>query len=215
MYPPPVLFSVEKDNAFVEIAMQHCKEYYDENIFSYVNCIRTREGGTHLVGFKSGLTKAINNFAKKNNLLKENESLAGEDVREGLTCVINLRIPNPQFEGQTKTKLGNSEIKGLVDSITIDGLGAYLDKNPAAARAIIEKSLLAYSVRAAARKAQELERKKSALDTAMLPGKLADCSESDPSSARSSSLRETMPAARPNRAGTGGSRRSCRCAGRS
>ncbi|MFA5113259.1 MAG: DNA topoisomerase (ATP-hydrolyzing) subunit B [Candidatus Margulisiibacteriota bacterium] len=181
MYAPPVLFATDKDNTYVEIAMQHCKEYYDENIFSYVNCIRTREGGTHLVGFKSGLTKAINNFAKKNNLLKENEALAGEDVREGLTCVINLRIANPQFEGQTKTKLGNSEIKGLVDSITIDGLGAYLDKNPAAARAIIEKSLLAYRVRAAARKAQELERKKSALDTATLPGKLADCSESDPS----------------------------------
>ncbi len=180
VYSPPVYFVQEKDHTYVEISLQHCKDYYDENIFSYVNSIRTREGGTHLVGFKSALTKALNNYAKKNNLLKENEVLAGEDVREGLTAVINLRIPNPQFEGQTKTKLGNSEVKGIVDSIVTDGLGAYLDKNPAAGRAIVEKSLLAFRVRAAARKAQELERKKSALDTAMLPGKLADCSESDP-----------------------------------
>jgi DNA gyrase subunit B len=180
VYSPPVYFVAEKEHTYVEISLQHCREYYDENIFSYVNCIRTREGGTHLVGFKSALTKALNNYAKKNNILKENEVLAGEDVREGLTAVINLRIPNPQFEGQTKTKLGNSEIKGIVDSIVTDGLGAYLDKNPASGRAIIEKSLLAFRVRAAARKAQELERKKSALDTATLPGKLADCSESDP-----------------------------------
>ena len=180
VYSPPVYFVAEKDHTYVEISLQHCKEYYDENIFSYVNCIRTREGGTHLVGFKSALTKALNTYAKKNNILKENEVLAGEDVREGLTAVINLRIPNPQFEGQTKTKLGNSDVKGIVDSIVTDNLGAYLDKNPASGRAIIEKSLLAYRVRAAARKAQELERKKSALDTATLPGKLADCSESDP-----------------------------------
>jgi len=181
LYAPPAYCTGEKDHVFVEVAVQHLKDYYDENVYSYVNCIRTREGGTHLVGFKSALTKAINSYAKKNNMLKENESLAGEDVREGLTAVINLRIPSPQFEGQTKTKLGNSEVKGLVDSIVADGLGLYLDKNPAAGRAMIEKSLLAYRVRAAARKAQELERKKSALDTAMLPGKLADCSESDPS----------------------------------
>ena len=180
VYAQPAHFFAEKEHIYVEIALQHCKDYYDENVFSYVNCIRTREGGTHLVGFKSALTKALNNYAKKNNILKENEVLAGGDVREGLTAVINLRIPNPQFEGQTKTKLGNSEVKGLVDSIVTDGLGAYLDKNPASARAIIEKSLLAFRVRAAARKAQELERKKSALDTATLPGKLADCSESDP-----------------------------------
>jgi len=180
LYSPPIAFASEKEKIFVEIAMQHCKDYYDENIFSYVNCIRTREGGTHLVGFKSALTKALNNYARKNEILKENEVLAGEDVREGLTAVINLRIPNPQFEGQTKTKLGNSEVKGLVDSIVIDNLTAYLEKNPAAARAMIEKALLAYRVRAAARKAQEIERKKSALETAMLPGKLADCTESDP-----------------------------------
>jgi len=180
LYNPPFTFAAEKENSFVEVAMQHCKDYYDENIYSYVNCIRTREGGTHLVGFKSALTKALNNYAKKNNILKENEVLAGEDAREGLTAVISLRIPNPQFEGQTKTKLGNGEVKGLVDSMVIDALGAYLDKNPAAARSIIEKALIACRVRDAARKAQELERKKSALDTATLPGKLADCSSSNP-----------------------------------
>jgi len=180
LYSPPAYCTGEKDNVFVEVAVSHVKDYYDENVYSYVNCIRTREGGTHLVGFKSALTKAINSYAKKNSMLKENEALAGEDVREGLTAIINLRIPSPQFEGQTKTKLGNSEVKGLVDSIVADGLGLYLDKNPAAGRAMIEKSLLAYRVRAAARKAQELERKKSALDTATLPGKLADCSDSDP-----------------------------------
>ncbi len=125
------------------------------------------------------MTKAINNYARKNNLAKENESFSGDDVREGLTAVINLRIPDPQFEGQTKTKLGNSEVKGLVDSVVIDNLNAYLDKNPAVAKNVIERSLMAYRVRAAARKAQELERKKSALDTALLPGKLADCTETN------------------------------------
>ncbi|MFH1761748.1 MAG: toprim domain-containing protein, partial [bacterium] len=140
----------------------------------------TREGGTHVVGFKSAVTKAINNYGKKNKILKENEVLSGEDVREGITCIINLRIPDPQFEGQTKMKLGNGEVKGLIDSIVSDNLGLFLDKNPAAAKALIEKAVVAYRVRAAARKAQELERKKSALDTATLPGKLADCSESNP-----------------------------------
>ena len=180
VYTPPLYFSAEKEKMFVEISMQHCKEYYDENIASYVNCIRTREGGTHVIGFKSALTKAINSYAKKNEILKENEMLSGEDVREGLTAVISLRLSNPQFEGQTKMKLGNGEVKGIVDSIVNDGLSLYLDKNPAVAKAMIEKSLVAMRVRAAARKAQELERKKSALDTATLPGKLADCSDSDP-----------------------------------
>ena len=179
LYKPPIYFFSQKDNVYIEISLQHCKDYYDENIFSFVNCIKTKEGGTHEVGFKSALTKAINNYARKNNLAKENESFSGDDVREGLTAVINLRIPDPQFEGQTKTKLGNSEVKGLVDSVVIDHLNAYLDKNPAAAKAVIERALLAYRVRAAARKAQELERKKSALDTALLPGKLADCTETN------------------------------------
>jgi len=179
LYKPPIFFSAQKDHVYIEIAMQHCKDYYDENLFSFVNCIKTKEGGTHEVGFKSALTKAINNYARKNNLARENESFSGDDVREGLTAVINLRIPDPQFEGQTKTKLGNSEVKGMVDSAVIDNLNAYLDKNPAAAKAIVERTLMAYRVRAAARKAQELERKKSALDTALLPGKLADCTESN------------------------------------
>ncbi len=179
LYKPPVYFSAQKENIQVEIAMQHCKDYYDESIYSFVNCIKTKEGGTHEVGFKSALTKAINNYARKNNLAKENESFSGDDVREGLTAVINLKVPDPQFEGQTKTKLGNSEVKGLVDSVVTDNLNAYLDRNPAAAKAVIERALMAYRVRAAARKAQELERKKSALDTALLPGKLADCTESN------------------------------------
>ncbi len=179
LYKPAAVFSAEKDGVFVEVGLQHCKDYYDENIFSYVNCIRTKEGGTHLVGLKSALTRVINNYGHKNNIIKETEVLQGEDAREGLTCVLNTRVPNPQFEGQTKTKLGNSEVKGIVDSIVVDGLSNYLDKNPAAARAVIEKSILAFRVRAAARKAQELERKKSALDTAMLPGKLADCTETN------------------------------------
>lgn len=180
LYSPPIFMSQDKDNIFIEIALQHCKEYYDENIFSFVNCINTKEGGTHMVGFKSALTRTINNYARKNELLKGEESLSGDDVREGLTAVLNLRISDPQFEGQTKTKLGNSEVKGIVDSIVDTELERYLEKNPSIAKSLIEKSLIAYRVRAAARKAQETERKKSALDTATLPGKLADCSERDP-----------------------------------
>lgn len=180
LYVPPIYMSQEKEGLFIEISMQHCKEYYDENIFSFVNCINTKEGGTHMVGFKTALTRSLNNYARKNEILKAEESLSGEDVREGLTAVLNLRISNPQFEGQTKTKLGNSEVKGIVDSIVDTEMERYLDKNPSIAKSMIEKSLIAYRVRAAARKAQEIERKKSALDTATLPGKLADCSERDP-----------------------------------
>ncbi len=181
LYVPPIYMSQEKDNVVVEIALQHCKDYYDENVYSFVNCINTKEGGTHVVGFKTALTRSINNYAKKNNLIKPEETLSGEDVREGLTTVINLRIPVPQFEGQTKTKLGNSEVKGMVDGVVDSELQRFFDKNPSVARSVIEKSLIALRVRAAARKAQEIERKKSALDTATLPGKLADCSESDAS----------------------------------
>lgn len=181
LYKPPISLISEKDNVFVEVALQHCKDYYDENIFSFVNCIKTKEGGTHVVGFKSAFTRSLNNFAKRYNLIKgDSEALSGEDVREGLSGVINLRISNPQFEGQTKTKLGNGEVKGIVDSIVDEGVTNYLEKNPSAGRAIVEKSLIAMRVRAAARKASELERKKSALDTATLPGKLADCTERDP-----------------------------------
>ncbi len=180
LYVPPIYMSQEKEGIAVEIAMQHCKDYYDENVYSFVNCINTKEGGTHVVGFKTALTRSINNYAKKNEFFKTDESLSGEDVREGLTAVINLRIANPQFEGQTKTKLGNSEAKGIVDAIVDSELERFLDKNPSTAKALIEKSLIAFRVRAAARKAQDLERKKSALDSSTLPGKLADCSERDP-----------------------------------
>ncbi|OGC03414.1 DNA gyrase subunit B [candidate division WOR-1 bacterium RIFOXYA12_FULL_43_27] len=179
LYKPPVYVQGEKENVFVEVSLQHVKDYYDENIFSFVNCIKTKEGGTHLAGFRTAITRAVNNYAKKNKLIKENETLQGDDVREGIVAVINTRVPSPQFEGQTKTKLGNGEVKGIVDSVVMEGMGIYLDKNPAAARAMVDKANLAYRVRMAARKAQELERKKSALDTALLPGKLADCSETN------------------------------------
>ncbi|MFC1495979.1 DNA topoisomerase (ATP-hydrolyzing) subunit B [Candidatus Margulisiibacteriota bacterium] len=179
VYNPPVHVQAEKDNVFVEVSVQHAKDYYDENLYSFVNCIRTKEGGTHVAGFRTAFTRALNNHARKNKMIKENENLLGDDVREGIVAVINTRVPSPQFEGQTKTKLGNGEVKGIVDSIVMEGMSTYLDKNPASAKAMIDKSLLAYRVRMAARKAQELERKKSALDTALLPGKLADCSETN------------------------------------
>jgi DNA gyrase subunit B len=141
LYAPPIYAMAEKDDVFVELALQHCKEYYDENVISFVNCIKTKEGGTHVVGFKTALTRAINNYARKNELIKGEETLQGEDAREGLTAVINIRLSDPQFEGQTKTKLGNGEVKGIVDSVVDEKLSVYLDKNPAAARAIVEKSL--------------------------------------------------------------------------
>ncbi|MFA5104717.1 MAG: DNA topoisomerase (ATP-hydrolyzing) subunit B [Candidatus Margulisiibacteriota bacterium] len=181
LYKPPLYMVYEKDNIFVEVALQHCKDYYDENLLSFVNCIKTKEGGTHVAGFKTAFTRSVNNFSKRYSLIKsDNETLSGDDAREGLSGVINVRIPNPQFEGQTKTKLGNGEIKGIVDSIVDEGVTNYLEKNPSVGRAIVEKALIAMRVRAAARKASELERKKSALDTATLPGKLADCTERDP-----------------------------------
>lgn len=181
LYKPPVHIQAEKDGVFVEVSIQHVREYYDENIISFVNCIRTKEGGTHVAGFRTALTRAINNYARKNKIVKDSDNLMGDDVREGIIAVINARVPNPQFEGQTKTKLGNGEVKGIVDSIVMEGISTYLDKNPAAGKAIVEKSAIAFRVRMAARKAQELERKKSALDTALLPGKLADCSETSAS----------------------------------
>ncbi|MFC1560238.1 DNA topoisomerase (ATP-hydrolyzing) subunit B [Candidatus Margulisiibacteriota bacterium] len=178
LFVPPIYMSEEKDNVVVEIAVQHCKDYYDENIYSFVNCISTKEGGTHVAGFKTAFTRSVNTFARKNKLIKEGETLSGEDAREGMTAVVNLRVPDPQFEGQTKTKLGNGEVKGIVDSVVDAEVGRFLEKNPSIARQIVERALIAFRVRAAARKAQEIERKKSALDTATLPGKLADCTES-------------------------------------
>jgi DNA gyrase subunit B len=169
----------EKDTVQLEVALQY-NDGYADNIFSFANNINTVEGGTHLIGFKSALTRAINQYAKNKKLLK-NESLAitGDDVREGLTAVINVKLPNPQFEGQTKTKLGNSEIEGLVASIVFDSLSSFFEENPPVANKIIDKVIVASQAREAARKARELTRRKGALESASLPGKLADCSESD------------------------------------
>ncbi len=169
-----------KDGVYVEVAMQH-NDSYTENIYTFVNNINTPEGGTHLVGFKNALTKTFNDYARKNKLLKENETnLAGEDIREGLTSIISVKIEEPQFEGQTKQKLGNSEARGAVDAIVSEQLTYFLEQNPAAAKAICEKSVLAQRARAAARKARELTRRKTALDVMSLPGKLADCTDKDP-----------------------------------
>ncbi|MFH0887441.1 MAG: DNA topoisomerase (ATP-hydrolyzing) subunit B [bacterium] len=179
LYAKPISVSGTKEDVQIEVALQHCKDYYDENVFSYVNSIRTKEGGTHVIGFKTALTRSINNFAKRYDLIKGSDMFSGEDVREGMTAIINLRLMSPQFEGQTKTKLGNSEVRGYVDSAVDEGLTNYFEKNPAVGRAIIERAYTAYRVRDAARKAQELERKKSALETTTLPGKLSDCSERD------------------------------------
>ncbi len=169
-----------KDGVYVEVSMQH-NDSYTENIYSFVNNINTPEGGTHLAGFKNALTKTFNDYAKKNKLLKENEDkLAGEDIREGLTAIISVKIEDPQFEGQTKQKLGNSEARGAVDSIVSEQLTYFLEQNPSVAKSMCEKSILAQRARAAARKARDLTRRKTALDSMALPGKLADCSDKDP-----------------------------------
>jgi DNA gyrase subunit B len=162
------------------VAIQY-NDGYSEAVYSYVNNINTIEGGTHLTGFRTALTRTINNYASKNNLLKkENFTFIGEDSREGLTAVVSVKVRDPQFEGQTKTKLGNSEVRGVVESITNEYLGAYLEENPAVGKKIVEKLVNAATAREAARKAKELTRRKTALDSASLPGKLADCSLSEP-----------------------------------
>ena len=176
----PIFVSGEKDNTQVEVAFQY-NESYNENIFTYVNDINTHEGGTHLVGFKTALTRTLNNYGYKNNLIKNDKiQLTGDDFREGLTCVISVKVPEPQFEGQTKTKLGNSEVKSIVETIVGEELQAYLEQYPAVAKKIIEKCLRAAEAREAARKARELIRRKNALEFSGLPGKLADCSINDP-----------------------------------
>ncbi|MGH7889716.1 MAG: toprim domain-containing protein, partial [Thermodesulfobacteriota bacterium] len=181
LHPKVIYFHKEKEKVDVEIALQY-NDTYVENIFSYVNNINTIEGGTHLVGFKTALTRTVNNYVQKTGLIKNGEglSLQGEDTREGLTAVLSVKIPDPQFEGQTKTKLGNSEAKGIVEQITGENLIDYFEENPGIARRIAEKTVLAARSREAARKAKELTRRKSALDSASLPGKLADCSLDDP-----------------------------------
>lgn len=175
-----IYFEQEKDKVQVEVALQYT-DTYTENILSYANNIHTHEGGTHELGFKSALTRVINDYARKQNLLKENDNnLSGEDIREGLTTVLSVKVPEPQFEGQTKTKLGNSEVRGLVESIVNESITTFLEENPAVGKKIIEKAIFAARAREAARKARELTRRKNALESTTLPGKLADCSFKDP-----------------------------------
>ena len=176
----PIYVKVEKPEMILEVALQY-NDGYAENLFSFANNINTKEGGTHLVGFKAALTRTINNYANANDLFKkETESLTGDDVREGLTAVVSVKVRNPQFEGQTKAKLGNSEVKGVVEAAVNEALGNYFEENPPVARKIIGKAVDAARAREAARKAKDLIRRKSALDGGSLPGKLADCSEKDP-----------------------------------
>lgn len=178
--PTVVNIDGEKNKVIVDIAMQY-NDGYSENILSFVNDIFTEEGGTHLSGFRSGLTRTINDYGRQAGLIKENEeNLSGDDVREGLTAVISVKVREPQFEGQTKTKLGNSEVKGIVDNIVSDGLRKYLEEHPAEAKNIINKTISAARARQAARKARELTRRKNALEISSLPGKLADCSDKNP-----------------------------------
>ncbi len=180
LHKEPIYFEQENNNVHVEVALQYT-DAYSESILSFANNINTHEGGTHLSGFRSALTRTLNDYARRNNLLKNGEdNLTGDDVREGCTAIINVKIANPQFEGQTKTKLGNSEVRGIVDSVVADCLGTFLEEHPSEARRIIEKTVQASRARMAARKARELTRRKSALDVSSLPGKLADCSLTDP-----------------------------------
>jgi len=182
LYKKPIHFFASRDDVDVEIAMQY-NDGYSESMHSYVNNINTIEGGTHLTGFRTALTRSINNYANKYKLLKkENFSLIGDDSREGLTAVISVKVRDPQFEGQTKTKLGNSEVKGIVESVTNENLGAFFEENPSVGKKIVDKLVSAATAREAARKAKELTRRKTALDSAALPGKLADCSARDPES---------------------------------
>src|SRR5262249_37352612 len=173
--------TTDKDKVFVEIALQW-NDSYTETTYSFANNINTSEGGTHLSGFRSALTRTINHYATKNNLVEKlSESISGDDIREGMTAVISVKITNPQFEGQTKTKLGNTEVKGIVEGIVNDRLGAFLEETPAVSRKIIAKAVDAALAREPARKARDVVRRKGALDNMALPGKLADCQERDPS----------------------------------
>ncbi|MBT4482517.1 MAG: DNA topoisomerase IV subunit B, partial [Candidatus Latescibacteria bacterium] len=181
IHPETINFSTQNEDVTVEIAMQY-NDTYAEKIFSYVNNINTTEGGTHLIGYKTGLTRSVNSYAQRNDLLKilKGSLLSGDDVREGLVAVISVKLSNPQFEGQTKMKLGNSDVKGIVESLVSDGLNTAFEENPQTIKNIISKCVESYRAREAARKARDLTRRKSALDSASLPGKLADCSINDP-----------------------------------
>ena len=180
LYEKIIYCEGKRDDVYVEVAIQH-NESYNENTYSFVNNITTPEGGTHLAGFKNALTKTFNDYARTNKLLKDNEpNLSGEDIREGLVAIISIKIPEPQFEGQTKQKLGNSEARGAVDSVVSEQLTYFLEQNPQVAKVICDKAVLAQRARDAARKARDLTRRKTALDSMTLPGKLADCSDKDP-----------------------------------
>jgi len=180
LHPKPVAFTATRDEVEVDLALQY-EDGYNENVFTFVNNINTHEGGTHLTGFRAALTRTINDFAKKGNYLKKADfTLSGEDIREGLTCVLHVKVKEPQFEGQTKTKLGNSEVEGIVKQVVNEHLGTYLEEHPPVIRAILDKAVSAARAREAARKARDLVRKKSGLENAVLPGKLADCSLDDP-----------------------------------
>ncbi len=180
LFTTPLYFEKEKDKVMVEVAIQY-NESYAETVFSFVNNINTVEGGTHVQGFRSALTRTINEYAKKNSLIKESDPpISGDDVREGLTAVISVKVPDPQFEGQTKTKLGNGEVEGITRQACNDGLGTFFEQNPTVARRIVGKCLMAAKAREAARKARDLTRRKGALEISSLPGKLADCQENDP-----------------------------------
>ena len=181
LHKEPIYFEAKKDDVDVEIALQY-NDGYAESIFSFANNINTLEGGSHMSGFKNAVTKVINDYARKYKFLKENDAnLIGEDVREGMSCVISIKLTDPQFEGQTKTKLGNPEVRGIVDSIVVENFEAFLEENPSNAKIIVEKALTAARAREAAKKARELTRRKNVLESTTLPGKLADCSERDPS----------------------------------
>ncbi|MEK6710744.1 MAG: DNA topoisomerase (ATP-hydrolyzing) subunit B [Nitrospinota bacterium] len=179
IHKKPVYVSGERGGTVIEVALQY-NDGYNETLFTFANNINTTEGGTHLIGFRSALTRSINRYAQANSLLKNNPAPTGEDVREGLTAIVSVKLPDPQFEGQTKSKLGNSEMKGLVEQVVNEGLGTFFEENPPVARRIVEKVVNAAQAREAARKARDLTRRKGALDSASLPGKLADCSERDP-----------------------------------
>ena len=181
LFTPPIYLKTKRDQYEVEVAVQYVNDYYDETVVTFANNIRTREGGTHLSGFRTALTRVMNNFSRKYELIKEKDkNVTGNDLKEGLTAVISVKLMNPQFEGQTKTKLGNTEVKGIVDSLVDESLTDFIETNPKVGKLIIAKALMAQRVREAARKAQELVRRKSSLESTTLPGKLADCSNSDP-----------------------------------
>ena len=179
LHPDPICFEKEQDGVAVEIALQY-NDGYAESVLTYANNINTIEGGTHLSGFRSALTRVVNVYGRANKLLKEEDAMSGEDIREGLVAVVSVKVPDPQFEGQTKTKLGNSEVEGIVSSVVNERLATFFEENPAVARKVVEKGVLAARAREAARKARDLTRRKGALDSGSLPGKLADCSERDP-----------------------------------